>query len=162
MYCYEICELCRIIMEYYPVTRIFYAISHFESVRNWGQSYCDGQKISNNFYTILFYSKYIFIIVRQIFVIDHSNDDTETPPKSVDNLCDIFTSLDSGFEDGSSDIIFSNQLMMNDCPRGPLYKRLKNRRGIIIKRTCHLTPSKIQVMRQLLLSLYCWCYHLRK
>ena len=85
---------------------------------------------------------YNVIIVQQIFVIDHSNDVTETTHKSVDNLCDIFTSLDSGFKDGSSDIIFSNQLMMNVCPRGPLWKRLKNRRGIIIKRTCHLTPRE--------------------
>ena len=48
--------------------------------------------------------------------------------------------MNSGSKDGSSDNIFFHQLMKNHSPRGPPYKRLKNRRGIIINRTCHVTP----------------------
>ena len=47
--------------------------------------------------------------------------------------------MNSGSKDGSSDNIFFHQLMKNHSPRGPPYKRLKNRRGIIIIRTCHVT-----------------------
>ena len=50
--------------------------------------------------------------------------------------------MNSGSKDGSSDNIFFHQLMKNHSPRGPPYKRLKNRRGIIINRTCHVTPLK--------------------
>ena len=53
--------------------------------------------------------------------------------------------MNSGSKDGSSDNIFFHQLMKNHSPRGPPYKRLKNRRGIIINRTCHVTPSSFAV-----------------
>ena len=52
--------------------------------------------------------------------------------------------MNSGSKDGSSDNIFFHQLMKNHSPRGPPYKRLKNRRGIIISRTCHVTPNNVE------------------
>ena len=54
--------------------------------------------------------------------------------------------MNSGSKDGSSDNIFFHQLMKNHSPRGPPYKRLKNRRGIIINRTCHVTPNVCYIL----------------
>ena len=48
---------------------------------------------------------------------------------------------------GSSDNFFFHQLMKNLSPHDPQYKRLKNRRGIIIIRTCHVTPKQNQSLK---------------
>ena len=66
---------------------------------------------------------------------------------SLEKLCKNFISIKSWCNDGSRDNFIFHQLMKNLSPRGTQCKRVKNRRGIIIIRTCHVTPLELHSIK---------------